>query len=297
MLGYFARTEFDKHKRVLNKKSYFRGLRNHALRRDVDYWISHEHRLIFLGIPKNATSFLTALFFMNHPLARDFDPVKETAVEYHRRGGTRGIALRNTRVLQHTKYTKFVALRDPMARAVSAYLDKIVKKVARGRKDRPGRYFYDQVSRVTGRRVDEQTMTYEDFVDYICAVPDFRRDKHYKTQAYFVRNNPFDFYGDISHMDEILQFLQTRGFHVGAVKTKSPKRTAYARPQCHPIKHPARAGIGELVAHAAYPAVTDFFDYSLLQRFLEAYKHDLDLFCRARNLDPVDVVAPYAGGV
>jgi hypothetical protein len=43
---------------------------------------SRQHGLIFLPVPKNANSFLKAIFLMNHEDATDFAPEKHTAHWY-----------------------------------------------------------------------------------------------------------------------------------------------------------------------------------------------------------------------
>ena len=280
----------------MHKRSRIPGYLDIFRRTDVNYWISHEHRLIYLSIPKNANSFLRSLFLHNHPLAADYDADRESAMQYHRRTGSRGIALRHGRVGHYPGYTKFVALRDPMARAVSAYLDKIVKKIARRDADRPGRRFYREVSRVTGRRVTEQTLRFADFLEYIVACPDFRRNKHYKSQRYFTAGRHFDFYGDIEHMSEIMDFLVHKGFDIRGFATRAPKRTAYAEPGSHAVVSAARATTTELNAHASYPSFADFFDETLLQHFLRAYRQDLALYCRARGQRADAVLARYRHG-
>lgn len=264
----------------MERESMVKGMCQSLLGTDQRFWISHRHRLIFLSIPKNANSFLRGLFVSNHEAATSFDPARESVLTYHRRAGTRGIALRNRGYLAHPEYTSFVALRDPMARLVSAFLDKFVKKIVRGDADRPSARFYRQAARCCRQAVDADTVTFRHFLAHAVATPDGRRNKHCRSQAHFVRDHGFDVFGDIADMDHILLFFARCGLDVSAAEQRWHKRTSYRARRAPWPTHPADMTPHQLARFPSFPAPADFFDAELMALLQRGYQVDIDLYCR-----------------
>ncbi len=261
-------------------------------RRDVHFWVSHEHRLLFLRIPKNASTYMRALFAANHPLGQGFDAAAETPREYRLRTGQCIPATKRT-IHRCRHYKTFVVVRDPMARIVSGFLDRVVKKSVGDKPDAPQPRFYRAVSRFHGRKIDRNTITFQQFLDYVLAKPDKRRNKHYRSQSHFLGRHSFDFYGRVDDMHDTLAFVRDQGMSTEDFRVKSSKRTRYAAPRAHVIDRPARATAHELNRYDHFPAIADFFEGASLERFIEAYHADIALYARACGIGTRRVIERY----
>lgn len=258
----------------------------------MNFWVSHEHRLLFLRIPKNASTYMRALFAANHPLGEEFDACTETPREYRLRTG-RDIPVTKRTIHGCRHYKTFVVVRDPRARIVSGFLDRVVKKSVGDKPDAPHPRFYRAVSRFHGRKIDRHTITFQHFLDYVLAKPDKRRDKHYRSQSHFLGRHSFDFYGRVDDMHDTLAFMRDQGMSTEDFRVKSSKKTPYAAPGAHVVDHPARATASELNRYDRFPAIADFFDGSSLERFIGAYHADIDLYARACGIGTRRVIERY----
>lgn len=81
--------------------------------------------------------------------------------------------VRQTRELA-ANYFLFAFVRNPVTRLYSCYLDKLVK---------PGREGKETPLRRYGMTAD---MTFEEFVHAVCAIPDERSDKHFRSQHHYL---------------------------------------------------------------------------------------------------------------
>lgn len=273
-------------------KNVLSGSINWALRADVSYWVSHEHQLMLLKIPKNASSYFRTLFLANSSVAPDYNPARETPREYKQRTG-RNVLSKKRRIAGYASYTKVAALRDPIARMVSCYLDRIVKRTANRHPIRLGHNFYAEVSRRTGKAVDEQSLTFEDYLDYVLACPDYRRDAHTRSQQSFIGRKSFDYYGTVDNMSDLLTVFRQKGMKTHGLSSLKPKQTQYGRPGQHPIEQPSQAPVQLLNHYSRFPAAADFFNERLLHRFIAKYEKDLALYCRVRGIHADDVIAEY----
>ncbi|MGN8197342.1 sulfotransferase family 2 domain-containing protein [Salinisphaera sp. RV14] len=262
-------------------------------RRDVRFWVSHEHRLVFLRIPKNASSYMRALFTANHPLGAGFDASAESPRGYRLRTGIRDIPVTRRTIHRARHYKTFVVIRDPMARIVSGFLDRVVKKSTGNPPDAPHPRFYRGISRFHNRDINRRTITFEQFLDYVLAKPDKQRNKHYRSQSHFLGRHRFDFYGCVDNLSDTLAFLREQGMVTDGFHVASSKKTAYAAPGAHAIDCPARATARDLNGYDHFPAVADFFDGSSLDRFVEAYRADIRLYVRARGIDMRQLIDRY----
>lgn len=90
--------------------------------------------------------------------------------------------VRQTRKMA-AKYFLFAFVRNPATRLYSCYLDKLVK---------PGREGKETSLRRYGMTAD---MTFDEFVHAVCAIPDDRSDKHFRSQHHHL----FDGDGKLVH--------------------------------------------------------------------------------------------------
>src|SRR5690606_130938 len=152
-----------------------------------------------------ANSYLKSIFLFNHPAAQDYDPHSETALEYLRRKKhPMDIIVRRRSTLAREDYTKIVVVRDPAKRLVSCFLDKLTKVY--GNDDLIERFCGD-ASRILGMPVRKDGISFDVFSSYVFQVPDWRSDKHYRSQVSLIHGIKFDCYFDVDAMPILLEFL------------------------------------------------------------------------------------------
>lgn len=270
-------------------------LMNICFERDREFWVSHEHRLIFLSIPKNANSYLRSVFINNHHRAVSYDPARESVISYHRRAGKRGMALAGRHVAAFEDYQHVVALRDPFARLVSAYLDKIVKPIIDPARHGPDSRYWRQVSRRTRHPVDEASVTFRRFAAHALATPDTQRNRHCRSQHHYLGAHRFTFYGDIADMTSLLNQFQRCGLDTRLSLSAAHKRTRYgdfAKPGPH-AAHLADWPPAALGALDSFPSAPAFYDPPLCHQVAAGYGADVDLYARHARRCPHGLVAAY----
>jgi len=151
-----------------------------------------EHRLLYCPIPKVAcTSFKTLCVALSEhkiPLGRGLHRRAHNAYSLSR--------LRRSeaqRILEDPDWFKFVFVRNPWDRLVSAFYSKFV----RARTPIPFAVaVMNEVSRHQGEApAEERRISFRDFVDHVCRTPDDRLDEHWKPQYCFLGDSHFDFIG------------------------------------------------------------------------------------------------------
>lgn len=245
-------------------------------------WLKDDkHRIVYLCIPKNANSFLRAVFLANN--FTDFDPENESALKYQERTG-RNLQPRDVgRMMKDRRYKKIVVLRDPLSRLVSAYLDKVVKFELKRINQHWLGQLYAAMTDSLGRSIDCSNITFADFATHACMQPDAMRDSHWRSQSSFTGGYRFDFYGNVEAMETTLRLLRDNGLRTDIGPIKSAKRTQYSlsRPGGKPAWD---ARICELNAKGSYPGAQYFYSPDILLDVKKAYAKDMELFCNTQNI-------------
>lgn len=246
---------------------------------------SGQHKLIYLPIPKNANSYLKSIFLFNHPAARDYDPRTETALYYLRKKKHPvDVIVRRRATLAREDYTKIVAVRDPAKRLVSCFLDKLVK--VRDNDDLIGKFCND-ASRVLGTPVRKDEISFDVFSSFVFQVPDWRSDKHYRSQISLIRGIKFDHYFDVDAMPDLLEFLSGRGLSISLPSSRAPgidKKTHYGGEPESGGKSAKLLTLGELETMSSFPPYGMFYDVEMLANFERRYSQDIDLYCSVKNI-------------
>ncbi|WP_123590287.1 sulfotransferase family 2 domain-containing protein [Salinisphaera orenii] len=283
-VGSLFRHHISRAKRIAQNKPPYDG----------NFWVSEKHKLIYLSIPKNANSYFKSLFLYNHPVAFDYVPELETANEYLSRTAKKGeLTATSATILRDKGYTKFVILRDPLARLVSAYLDKVVNSARMSRHDeRRGKAyhsdgFFNEISQTLGVKVDRDTLSFSQLLRYLEKTSPFLVDKHYRAQWIFLNRIPFDYYGTMENIPDVLDFLKSRGLRTHSFTARSPKRTPYTKP----LPSGSNRNIADMPASDLrlcdrYPPAQEFFKQpATLERAAKLYKSDISIFLKVQALD------------
>jgi hypothetical protein len=146
------------------------------LRYPVRYVVSDEQQFVYLFVPKVAcTSIKHALLPLLNFGVSDEDLVRDDETsEIHKLINRSPHMIKKWRLLSnpdyYRDYFKFAFVRNPWDRLVSLYLQKLAPG-GRGM----GRYEYDDVTLYAG-------MSFVEFVEAVCAIPDKIADPHFRSQ-------------------------------------------------------------------------------------------------------------------
>lgn len=113
------------------------------------------------------------------------------------------------KILESDKYFKFLFVRNPWYRLVSAYLDKFVKRQL------PAHYVRDVIRTVYKRKNKipdyDKSITFQQFVeDYLMVTLNEDLNEHWQPQNYFLGDVNFDFIGKFENLAEDYQFIKSK---------------------------------------------------------------------------------------
>lgn len=133
------------------------------------YWLFAEHHFGYIQIPKAATRSIRAALMEACGVGdEDFDSF-EARFSAH-------LPLAQVRKDMQGKVV-FAFVRDPFARLYSAYVNKIVDASRSGGKN---------IFRCHGMRFG---MSFEEFIDVVCAIDDRHIDRHLRAQSWFLADS------------------------------------------------------------------------------------------------------------
>lgn len=278
---------------AIRNKDPITGYFNRILNIDHKVLVSHKHAIQLVKIPKNASSFFRYTFQINHPLAVDFNASREPAHVLNERIRNKNIPIKKKTPVRKPGYMTCVVLRDPFSRMVSAFLDRIVKKIGTGARDEPSQRLYYDVSKSTGKAVTSRNITFNDFLTYAVSCRDYQRDKHYRTQISFFRNYSVDLFSTTDDLMGLLSLMQKRGMTIPEQSPTPWMNTRYA-PRGNP-EFPAADHVtaSQLKSRSAFPRPRAFYTEQTIQMLLSEYSSDIDLYCRVRKIHKDSLIRAY----
>ncbi len=155
------------------------------------------HRIIYYAIPKTGCTTIRSLLLEaeSHPVPDD-----DEAVHLLIRKKMSGV---NARAPRFDDYFKFAFVRNPWARLVSCYRNKISNLVNTGEAD----IFASHYGYIHFKR-----MSFADFARFVCRVPDDLCDSHFKPQSAFFDAAEVDFVGRFERFsDDLAQVIERAG--------------------------------------------------------------------------------------
>jgi len=172
------------------------------------FLINHDYHFIYCPIPKAAcSSFKELMLKLEGKSESDEGMVHARTLEYTLEIYPYEEALT---LLKNNHYFKFTIVRNPWIRLVSGYLDKFVfyktLDLSNFTKDVIDWVYQDQ-----GQKADYQkSITFEQFVKYLCSNPDRVLNSHWKPQYLFLGNTDFDFIGRFESLVDDYQTIQAK---------------------------------------------------------------------------------------
>ncbi|MCU0524004.1 MAG: sulfotransferase family 2 domain-containing protein [Elainella sp. Prado103] len=173
------------------------------------YLINRKHKIIFCPIPKNACTLFKLMIVEHSDSQKHFQESGENIHSYVARENT-GFGLDQLEYLQDQAFFKFVILRNPFERLVSAYLDKFVKPLEL-------ESFAQTVVQDVCQRSDQpldfhRSITFSQFVDYLTHTENVWMNEHWRPQYTFFDNNliNFDLIGQFEQLEQTLKILEAK---------------------------------------------------------------------------------------
>ena len=176
--------------------------------------VNHDYRFLYCPIHKNASSSL-----INAVLAASNSRRKEEVLQLSRNTIRLYVDLNytlanytyvETKQIINSNYFKFVIVRNPWARLASTYLNLFVrlfekKRITELAQD-SARYIYgeDEFKKY------EDSITFSQFVQYVCNTDDKYIDPHCKPQHCFLGDIKYDFIGRMENLSNDLEFIKNR---------------------------------------------------------------------------------------
>ena len=250
--------------------------------------VSHEHRVIYTPIAKNANTTLKTLFVRLSGYSNCGEALAGDVHSYLISNPT-GLSLCDysseeaTRILADDSYFRFAMLRDPLTRSVSAYLDKfVINPPPAGEHGEPPIVIgtaIDWVYRRRGERPDyDWSITFNEFIDYVAQNDDLDLDTQFKSQESYLDHQRLDFLGAIEQMDRLTGELEPRfGQHV---EMEWKNRTARKKPL------QLRLGLGSLMpiqlrAQRFLPHTSELLTKRITDQLKHRYGRDFELWREA----------------
>ena len=160
--------------------------------------ICESARLIYYPVPKTGSTTIKSMLLEieNHPVPEDDDAVHEPSTGLRRAGRF------DIRGPRFEDYFRFAFVRNPWARLVSCYCNKVLAP----RPQVPA-FFARQYPRVPFHR-----MSFTDFVRFACRVPDELCDQHFRPQSHFLDFRNTNFIGRFEHFsDDLGRIIEAAG--------------------------------------------------------------------------------------
>jgi hypothetical protein len=251
--------------------------------------IDHEKKLVYLSIPKNASSLLRLNFVMN---------TSHRAAYLAGQPGIEGFCARLTagpfarEQIMSPNYFRFVVLRDPLLRVLSAYLDKFVRKRNARYRDIRVRQMTDTIraaQALAGISYDPaRSISFEEFVRFLSTAADTDLNMHWMPQWRSVGTDlaVFNHVGKVERLDETLGLLSRRfGFVIEAPTVRHVPEINRHRAkfsETADLKAPYRALPHELDEFRnGLPMPELFFTPAMREMLRERYATDVGLYEQA----------------
>ncbi|MGB3511323.1 MAG: tetratricopeptide repeat protein [Microcoleaceae cyanobacterium] len=173
------------------------------------YLVNHKHKIIYCPIPKNACTLFKTIMVEHSHYGQKY---KESSQDIHAFVGRNDIEVRLTdpSYMQNPDYFKFVILRNPFKRLVSAYLNLIGKRV------KPISFacnLVKDVYRDLGMKPDiYKSITFSQFIHYLVKTEDDRLNPHWRPQHTFLylEGFQFDYIGQFENIAEVKKYVNKK---------------------------------------------------------------------------------------
>ncbi|MGD1804564.1 tetratricopeptide repeat protein [Dapis sp. BLCC M126] len=191
------------------------------------YLVNHKLKIIYCPIPKNACTMFNTIMVEHSDYSQQY---KESSEDIHEYIGRLEVEMRLTEpsYMQNPDYFKFVILRNPFKRLVSAYLNLIVKR------PKPISFAYKLVMDVykdLGMKPDiHKSITFSQFINYLVKTDNDRLNAHWRPQHTFLclGRFQFDYIGQFENLNQVKKDLNQKSQLKIPENILEYKRTKYS---------------------------------------------------------------------
>jgi len=251
--------------------------------------VDYEKKLVYLPLPKNACTLLKATFVMNTSHRQAYLAQGTHIHPFCNRLTAKPL---KRDLIMGSDYFRFVVLREPMHRVLSAYLDKFVRR--RHVRDRNVRL--QQITNtirtaqsLAGISYDpERSISFEEFVRFLATANDGEFNMHWMPQFRTVGTDLsiYNHVGKVERLKETLELLESRfGFVQEALTAQhlpTLRRHTVKFSETSSLKNPYRALPHELDEfESAMPMPELFFPPEVKALLAQRYATDLALYASA----------------
>ena len=206
--------------------------------------VSHEHRFVYFPVTKVACSSIKSA--LTKPILGEYLKAPHSVLKTRRDSDSQ----------RFSNYFKFAFVRNPWSRAVSCFSEKI-RPVESKYRPLNNKWFQDGIAKgLLKFGVFKANMSFEEFVDAICGIPDREAETHFVSQYKFLTgkngNLVVDFIGKFERLHTDFERVCKA---IGLEPLKLPKINA-----------------------SRHDNYLKFYNKETIRKIAKRYKKDIDLF-------------------
>ena len=251
-------------------------------------FVNHKYKFIFKCIPKVASRSLRLWFLRSIDFAQELNIRNEAVKKWLECGGEcktkspigSGGWQQDSKVFCKLKYArsseyfKFIVMRDPFARLVSAYVTRM-----RSRKSPISKIVVEETYKEKRLPVNmRKGITFREFVEYMVKREDNEINAHFRSQSSFI-NMKFDFVAKLENIEsDFVRIQQAIGLYEPLPKVGSILHASVGQ-----YPDAADMSMSKIRRLKPKPHYSDFYPPGLTELVSKRYKKDIDYLSEDYN--------------
>lgn len=242
------------------------------------YFINDNLKIIYCSIPKNACTLFKNLIVEYSSSQKKYQKSQQNIHQFLAQNRPEPTKLINS--LESANYFKFVVLRNPFARLVSAYLDKFAKHPI------PESFAQQVIIAVQTHLAKpiniQESITFQQFIEYLARTSDRYLNDHWLPQSNFLGSINFDYIGQFEQLDLTIKLLEKK-FSIAINQKVSSHITEYKNFDKQLEFY--RMYPQQLRSLEGMPAAWQMYNGQLKQLVAKRYSQDISLYLQQFKMD------------